>query len=150
MDNSIGEEQQLYSMLTNPCSVLEILNMGVTQLSSRAATDLFTAVKDNNKLQELYITYNAITDDACDAIATALKRNNYLVILSMYGNLLSSEAIINIVQCFKVNDTLRLLGLPECPEDIKENIRSLQKVVNKNRESRGCQAKVEIKFEVIL
>ena len=149
-NNTIGEEQQLYSMLTNPCSVLEILNMGVTRLSSRAATDLFAAVKDNNKLQELYITYNAITDDACDAIATALKRNNYLVILSMYSNPLSSKAILNIVQSLKVNDTLRLLGLPKCPENIKENIRSLQKVVNKKRASRGCQAKVEIKFEVIL
>ena len=149
-NNTIGEDQRLYSMLTNPRSVLEILNMGVTRLSSRAATDLFAAIKDNDKLQELYITYNAITDDACDAIATALKRNNYLVILSMYGNPLSSEAILNIVQSLKVNDTLRLLGLPKYPENIKENIRSLQKVVNKKRASRGCQVKVEIKFEVIL
>ena len=123
-NDTIGEDQQLYSMLTNPSSVLETLNMMGTQLSSRAATDLFTAVKDNNKLKELYINDNAITDDTCDAITTALKSNSCLVKLSMYTNPLSSEAILNIIQCLKVNDTLQLLGLPECPEDIQENIRS--------------------------
>ena len=141
---TIGEDQQLYSMLYNTSSVLEELYMRFTQLSSRAATDLFTAVKDNNKLKELYIDYNAITDDACDAITTALKNNNCLVKLSMYGNSLSSEAILNIIQCLKVNDTLQLLGLPKCPEDIK----SLQEVNNK-RESRGCQVKLEIKFSPV-
>ena len=147
---TIGEDQQLYSMLTNPPSVLERLNMWRTQLSSRAATDLFTAVKDNNKLKELHIDYNAITDDACDAITIALENNSCLVKLSMYDNPLSSEAIINIVQCLKVNETLQLLGLPKCPEDIQENIRSLQEVVNKNRESRGCQVKLEIEFNYLL
>ena len=148
-NNTIGEDQQLYSMLTNPSSVLETLIMWRTQLSSRAATDLFTAVKDNNKLKVLYIDYNAITDDACDAITTALKSNSCLVTLSMYDNPLSSEAILNILQCLKVNDTLQLLGLPYCPEDIQENIRSLQEVVNKNRESRGCQVKLKIVFDVV-
>ena len=145
-NHTIGEDQQLYSMLTNPSSVLEILYMVYTQLSSRAATDLFTAVKDNNKLKELYIHYNAITDDACDAITTALESNSCLVKLSMWSNPLSDEAISNIVQCLKVNDTLQLIGLPECPEDIQENIRFLQEVVNKNRASRGCQVKLKIKF----
>ena len=139
-NHTIGEDQQLYSMLTNPSGVLETLIMRGTQLSSRAATDLFTAVKDNNILKELYIDNNAITDDACDAITTALESNSCLVILSMYNNPLSTEAIL---QCLKVNDTLQLLRLPECPE---ENIRSLQEVVNKNRASRGCQVKLEIKF----
>ena len=146
---TIGEDQQLYSMLTNPSSVLETLIMWGTQLSSRAATDLFTAVKDNNKLKKLLIDYNDITDDACDAITTALKSNSCLVKLTMYSNPLSSEVILNIIQCLKVNDTLQLLGLPECPGDIQENIRSLQEVVNKNRESRGCQVKLEIKFDIV-
>ena len=144
--HTIGEDQQLYSMLYNTSSVLEVLYMMDTQLSSRAATDLFTAVKDNNKLKVLIIDDNAITDDACDAITTALKNNNCLVELSMCDNPLSSEAILNIIQCLKVNDTLQLLGLPECPEDIQENIRSLQEIVNNKRESRGCQVKLEIEF----
>ena len=148
-NDTIGEDQQLYSMLYNSSSVLEVLHMRSTQLSSRAATDLFTAVKDNNKLKELNINYNAITDDACDAITTALKNNTCLVKLSMYDNPLSSEAIVNIVQCLKVNDTLQVVGLPKCPEDI-QNIRSLQEIVNKKRASRGCQVKLEIKFSVVL
>ena len=147
---TIGEDQQLYSILSNPSTVLELLNMGYTQLSSTAATHLFTALKDNNKLKVLYIDYNAITDDACDAITTALERNSCLVKLRMYGNPLSSEAIINIVRCLEVNNTLQLLELPKCPQDIQHNIRSLQEVINKKRESRGCQVKFEIKFEYVL
>ena len=146
---TIGEDQQFYSMLSNPSTVLEQLDMWDTQLSSTAATHLFTALKDNNKLKELYIAYNAITDDACDAITTALERNSCLVTLGMYHNPLSSEAIINIVRCLEVNNTLQLLWLPECPQDIQQNIRSLQEVVSKKRESRGCQVKLEIKFIVV-
>ena len=146
---TIGEDQQLYSMLTNPSNVLEELFMGVTKLSSTAATDLFTAVKENNKLKELNINYNAITDDACAAITTALERNSCLVQLSMHGNPLSSEAIVNIVRCLEVNNTLQLLGLPDCPQDFQENVRSLQEVVNKKRESRGCQVKLEITFRLV-
>ena len=148
-NNTMGEDQQLYSMLTNPSSVIERLYMADTQLSSRAATDLFTAAKDNNKLKELDIDYNVITDDACYTITTALEKNNCLVELSMYGNPLSSEAILNIAQCVKVNDTLQLLELPKCPQNIQENISSLQEVVNKNRASRGCQVKLEIKFDLV-
>ena len=146
---TIGEDQQLYSMLTNPSNVLEELDMGFTKLSSTAATDLFTAVKENNKLKRLNIEDNAITDDACAAITTALERNSCLVRLGMHDNPLSSEAIVNIVRCLEVNNTLQLLGLPDCPQDTQENIRSLQEVVNKKRESRGCQVKLEIEFSVV-
>ena len=145
---TIGEDQQLYFMLSNPSTVLELW-MQCTQLSSTATTHLFTALKDNNKLKKLNIAGNYITDDACDAITTALERNGCLVKLSMYDNPLSSEAIINIVRCLEVNDTLQLLGLPTCPQDIQENIRSLQKAVNEKRVSRGCQVKLEIKFSLV-
>ena len=140
-NHTIGEDQQLYSMLTNPSTELEELNMFHTSLSSRGAKALFTTVKENNKLKKLSIDYNAVTDDACDVITTALQRNSCLVELIMWGNPLSSEAIINIVRCLEVNNTLQLLWLPHCPEDIQKNIRSLQEVFNKKRESRGCQVK---------
>ena len=145
-NHTIGENQQLYSMLTNPSTELERLHMWATNLSNRGGRALFTSIMKNNKLKELHIAFNAITDDACDVITTALQRNSCLVTLSMYINPLSSEAITNIVQCLEVNNTLQLLGLPDCPQAIKENITSLQEVVNKKRESRGCQVKLEIKF----
>ena len=58
---TIGENEQLYSMLSNPSTVLEQLYMGNTELSCRAAIAMFTAVKDNNKLKVLHIPYIAIT-----------------------------------------------------------------------------------------
>ena len=146
---SIGNDQQLYSMLTNPSNVLERLNMMGTKLSFRTATDLFTALKYNNKLKELIIHNNAITDDACNAITAALKRSNCLVKLGMYGNPLSSEAMISIVGCLEDNNTLQLLGLPYCPRDIQKTIKSLQEVVNKKRESQECQVKLKIRFSPV-
>ena len=141
-NHTIGEDQQLYSMLTNPSTELEQLYMVATSLSSRGARALFTAIMENNKLKELSITGNAITDDACDVITTALQRNSCLVELDMYGNRLSSEAIINIVRCLEVNNTLQLLWFPGCPQVIQQNIRSLQEVVNKKRESRYKEVEI--------
>ena len=117
-NHTIGEDQQLYSMLTNPSSELRLLYMMGTSLSSGGAKELFTALKDNNKLKKLFIVGNAITDDACDVISTALKMNSCLVTLWMYNNPLSSEAIMNIVQCLEVNNTLQVLELPDCPQGI--------------------------------
>ena len=145
-NHTIGEDEQLYSILSNSSTMLEELEMWRTQLSPRAAIALFAAVKDNNKLKELYIAINAITDDACNAITTALKRNSCLVRLSMYDNPLTDEAIINIVNALKVNNTLELLWLPQCLEGIKKTISSLQEVINKNRESQGCQVKLRIDY----
>ena len=146
---TIGEDQQLYSMLTHPCSMLELLYMYDIQLSSRAARALFTSLKNNNNLKVLYVNNNNITDDACDAIIVALEKNSCLVKLRMYQNPLSNEAITNIVQCLKVNNTLQYLGMPKCLQGIQENIRSLQEVVNNKRESRGCQLKLKIKFDYV-
>ena len=145
-NHTIGEDEKLYSMLSHPSTILEKLNMFNTQLSSRAAIALFTAVKDNNKLKVLNIYNNAITDDARDAITTALKSNNCLDELYMDHNPLTGEAIVTIMNALKVNYTLSLLWLPQCPEGIKKTISSLQEVINKNRESRGCQVKLIIVY----
>ena len=146
---TIGEDQQLYYMLTNPATTLEVLYMWGIQLSSQGAIHLFTALKDNNTLKKLIIDYNSITDDACDVITTALERNSCLVTLSMYDNPLSSEAILNIVRGLEFNNTLQLVGLPCCPQGIQEKVRSLRTVVDKKRESQGCQMKLEIKFSYV-
>ena len=139
---------QLYSMLTNPSNTLESLDMCFNRLSSKAAIVLFTALKVNDNLKRLSIHYNDITDDACDAITAALEKNNCLVKLNLYGNPLSGNAIINIVQCLEVNNMLQHLGLPQCSEDVQENIRSLQQVINERRERQGCQMNLKIEFEI--
>ena len=145
-NETIGEDQQLYFMLNDPSNVLEELYMIGTQLSSKGASHLFTALKDNNKLKRLIIDSNDITDDSCDTITTTLERNSYLVTLTMHDNPLSSEAIISIVKSLEVNNTLQLLGLPDCPQGVQENVRFLQEDVNKKRERQECQVKLEIKF----
>ena len=145
-NETIGEDEQLYSMLSSPSTMLEGLHMDYTQLSSRAAIALFTAVKDNNKLKGLDIAVNPITDNACDAITTALRSNRCLVKLYMYLNPLTGEAIVNIVNALKDNNTLALLRLHKFPEGIQKTISSLQEVINKNRESQGCQVKLRIDY----
>ena len=144
---TIGEDQQLYSILTDPSNVLKELGIWDARLSSGATIALFTALKENNKLKELFTEVDNITDDALDAITTALESNSCLVEF-IFTNPLSSEVIIKMVQCLEANNTLQLITLPSCPEDIQEDIISLQEVVNEKRESRGCLVKLEIEFDI--
>ena len=144
--NTIGEDEQLYSILTNPSTMLEDLFITDTDLSSRAAITLFNALKDNKKLKVLAIDDNDVTDDASDAITTALERNSCLVTLYIYKNPLTGKAIVNIANSLKDNNTLAVLMLPTCPEDIEKRISSLQDVINEKRESRGCQVKLWISY----
>ena len=145
-NNTIGEDEQLYSILINPSTMLETLDMDYTQLSSTAAITLFNTLKDNNKLKMLSIAYNDVTDDASDAITTALERNSCLVELYMQGNPLTGEAIVNIVNGLKGNNTLAVLRLPKCPEDIQKTISCLQEDIEEKRESRGCQVELSISY----
>ena len=147
-NHNIGDDQQLYTVLSNPSNVLETLIMQYTYLSSKAAINLFTSLRNNTKLKKLYVDYNTITDDALGAITAALQRNGCLVELSLYGNPLSKEAIVNIAQFLKVNYTLQLIGLPFCPKDTQEDIKYIQKVANSMRARQGCQVKVEAKFSL--
>ena len=139
----IGEDEQLFSMLSSPFTILKELHMIGIKLS-RAAIALFTALQDNNKLKFLNIAINAIPDDACDAIATALERNSCLVTLYMNHNPLTGKGMVQIVNGLKVNNTLSVLRLPGCPVDIKKRIRSMEKDINKKREGQGCQVKLVI------
>ena len=142
----IGEGQKLYSILTDPSTMLELLCMSNTKLSSNASIHLFTGLRDNNVLKELDIRYNDITDDACDAIATALERNSCLIRLRMYGNPLTVKAIEPMLLALQANNTLTVLLFPKCPEDTKKKISLLQEVANKNRISRGCQVTLKIGY----
>ncbi|XP_065888509.1 ribonuclease inhibitor-like [Dysidea avara] len=144
-NHTIGEDPALYNMLTHPSSRLVRLYMYGTSLSSPSAITLFTVISKGNKLKELHITNNLITDEACDVIATTMKNNTSLVRLGMSGNQISGEAAQHLLQALYNNDTLEVLHLPDgYTEDVRKRIRSLQEVINKNRESRGCQTKLII------
>ena len=143
-NDTIGEDPTLYNMLTHPSSRLVELCMWGTSLSSTSAIILFTELAKGNKLKELYIRHNPITDEACGVIATTINNNTSLVRLRMSGNKITGEAAQRLLQAIQHNDTLQWLVLPHYTEDVWKRIRSLQEEINKNRESRGYQTKLDI------
>ena len=147
-NDTIGNNEQLYSILSSPSTMLQELWINYTMLSTRGAIALFTALKNNSKLKELVIAGNDITDDACDAITAALEKNKCLVRLDIDRNPLTGIAILNIVNSLKGNNTLSALWLPGCPVDIKKKANSLQKDININRQSQKCQVELRINYYI--
>ena len=145
-NRNIGEDDQLYSILTNPSTMLETLNLCSTALSPRAAIALFNALKDNNSLKYLYIMNNDVNPLASNAITKALQSNSCLVALRMNHNSLTDEDMVNIVNALWDNNTLAVLFLSTCPEDISKRISSLQEDINMKRQSRGCQVELKIYY----
>ena len=145
-NDTVGEDERLYSIISDPSSMLEELRMYSTKLSSSAAIKLFTALSEGKKLRVLGIAYNDITDEACDAIIMAMKKNTSLVELRMFDNPISGECAQLIVQALQHNNTLQRLILPKYSDGVKERIRLSAEEVNKKRESRNCQVKLVIIF----
>ena len=135
----VGEDERLYSIISDPSSVLEVLYMNFNKLTWNGAVKLFTALSEGKKLRVLMISFNSITDEACNAITAAVKKNISLVELKMYNNPLSGECTQLIVQSLQYNNTLRKLGLSNnYPNNIRKGIRLSAEQVNKKRESCEC------------
>ena len=92
----VGEDKRLHSIISNPSSVLELLYMSFNRLSWNGAIKLFTALGEGNKLKALKISFNNITDEACDAMIVAMKKNTSLIKLMIYNNPLSGECVQHI------------------------------------------------------
>ena len=146
-NNTVGEDERLYSIISDLSSMLEKLYMNSIKLSSSAAIKLFAALSDGKKLRFLNIAYNDITDEACDAITMAMKNNTSLVKLYMYGNPISGECAQLVVQALQHHNTLQELWLPSYSNDVKERIRLSAEEVNKRR-SRNCQVKLKIRYRL--
>ena len=144
-NDTIGEDQQLYSMLTDRSTILVGLYLYHTKLSYSGAISLFSSLENNTTLKWLSINNNDVTDDACSAITTAMKNNSCLVTLGMYGNPLTGEGIVNIVKSLQENNRLELIWLPR-RLDYNNIISSLEGDINKKRQSRGCQVKLGIGY----
>ena len=142
----VGEDERLYSIISDPSSLLEKLYMWHTKLSSSGAIKLFTALSKGKKLRILNITGNDITDEACDAIIMAMKKNDSLFRLDMDDNPISGECARLVVQALQHNNTLQELCLPRYSDDVEKRIRLSAEEVNKKRESRNCQVKLGITF----
>ena len=140
-NNTVGEDERLYSIISNPSSMLEELYMRCTKLSSSGAIKLFTALSEGKKLRVLDIAYNDITDEACGAIIMAMNKNS-LVRLYMHHNPISGECAQQVVQALQVNNTLQDLYLSSYSYDVKERIRLSTEEVNQKRRSHNCQVKL--------
>ena len=147
-NNTVGEDDRLYRILTDHSSMVEELYMFSTNLSSSGAIKLFTSLSEAKKLRILGIEFNKITDEACDAIIMAMKKNTSLVKLHMYKNPISGECAQLIVQALQYNNTLQLLRLNDYyyHDDVKGRIRLLEEEINKNRKTHGSQVKLKIRF----
>ena len=120
--------------------------MYCTNLSSKAATVLFTALQKST-LKVLAVSNNNITDDASEAITKTLKENTSLIILRINDNPISGKVAQCMLESLQHNDVLRELSLPNYPQDIKKMIVALQNVVNEKRHSRYCSTELDVKFE---
>ena len=146
-NTSACENERLYSMISDPSSVVGELDMQSTKLSSTAAIKLFTALRDSKKLRILNVADNDITDEACDAIIMAMKKNTSLVELYIDRNPISVVCTHLIVEALKYNKTLQLLWLPHYSDDVKKSIRLSAEEI---RKSRDFQVKLKIDFALWL
>ena len=133
-NNTVGEDEKLYSIISDPSSVLEKLYMDFTKLLSNAAIKLFTALSEGKKLRMLWIIGISVTDEACDSIIMAMKKNTSLVQLCMHGNPISEKCAQLIVEALQHNNTLQKLRFSlDYSEDVKERIRLSVEEVNKKK-----------------
>ena len=139
-NDSVGENEELYFMLSNPSSWLEELEMDSTKLSSQGAIKLFTALAKGGKLKTLNISRNCISDEACNAITMMIKRTTSLAKLWMYRNPLTMTGVCQVIEAVQHNNTLELLEVPEYPADIG----SLVDAVERKRRERGSHLRLKI------
>ena len=147
-NDNIGENEELYSMLSHSSTKLEILSMYHTKLSSKAANILFTTLLQNWILKILSIEDNDITDDSCSCIANTIKLNSNLVELWMRFNPVTAEGIRPVLLALDCNNTLQRLRLPDYSDDVKRDIKLVEEATNKRRASHGSQVKLLIDFKL--
>ena len=145
-NKTVGENDRLYSVISDPSSMLEKLYLYSTNLSSTAAIKLFTALSEGKRLRELWINNNSIGDEAGDAIMMAMKKNTSLVELWMHDNPISEECAQLIVQSLQHNNSLHLLHFPSYAQDVVERMILSAEKVNKKRKSFACKVKLEVHF----
>jgi len=146
-NHTIGESEELYTMLSDPSSMLKHLNMGNIVLSSSAAGMLFAAINRFNMLQKLDISHNAITDDVVDNIMATLTTNTSLLEIRMNNNPITGDGIVTILRALLTSNTsmLETLVVPDCTITTKEKITSIvQRINEKRRNCSPAQKKIAI------
>lgn len=133
LNTNIGKDPKLYSIIFDPNSVVEELDISSCNQSS--TTELLSALGKNKKkkLRVLRINNNNITDDARGAIVKALWNNTSLVELTMHGNPINVTTALQIVKALAHNNTLQYLVLPYYDTNHQERITESAKKVDEDR-----------------
>jgi len=142
----LGETEGFYTILAESSSVLEALYIGSCDLPTASAAILFKALRRNDRLQRLSLRNNFITDGITDYMSQAIRENTCLQELYLRGNWISKEASDEILYAVRDNFTLEVLELPDFEEDIKENIKKQELLINEHRKTHGCDVVLNIKY----
>ena len=147
-NRTIGQTKEFFPTILCPLSsVTDRLFIADIDLTYSAAIMIFTMLMQKTKLKKLGIANNDIINDVCDVIAKSLQVNCTLEWLSIHSNKIRNEALQSILNSLRHNNTLTQLLLPSnYSEDVKKQILQLQDIVNKERNHRRCQAKLNVKF----
>ena len=148
-NNTVGEDDELYRIITDHSSMVEDLYMSYTKLSSRAAIKLFTAVSEAKKLKTLWINDNEITDEACGAFITAMERNTSLVEINISHNEISEENMQVLIQAVQHNSTTQRLYLNfyyKVNFETAKKIKETNKLEIKLCECKFCYSKMDILY----
>ena len=146
---AICENERLHHIISDPSSMLEMLNLNHTKLSTIGAIKLFTALSDGKKLRQLSVRGSFhVNDRLCDAIIMAMKKNTSLAELEMFFAIISGECAQLIVQAHHHNNTLQWISLT-CLKSNEERIRSLVKEANLKRKSCECRMKLRVRMNTI-
>jgi len=113
--------------------LLEVLDIGSTQLQKLDAAKIFTALSNNRTLQVLDASHNEIDDNAVVQLTHVLSNNSALRELRLHRTLLSSRGIELIV--LKIN-VKRHIWVPHISdEDVKSAISTRIERINANRKA---------------
>ena len=104
---SIGKDPKLYSILSDPNSVVKELYISHTNCKQfSTVSKLFSELEKAWELKVLYINHNYIDNDACTGIVTALQKNICLTELIMFGNPLNITNAMRTIKVLAHNNTL--------------------------------------------
>ena len=79
-----------------------------------------------------------------------MKLNNCLIELWIRFNPITAEGIKPVLEALQFNNTLERLQLPYYLDDVRRDIKSMEKTINKRRESHGSYVKLLIDFKSVI
>ena len=99
-NGNIGKDSKFCTILANPASVVETLDISWTKLSNK----FFIALSKTKTLKELWITDNNISRKDCNVVVMGIRRNSSLTKLAIYSNPILQTHTQQIVEALCCNE----------------------------------------------